>query len=93
LNLWQQFLRELRADQQRSAPIYATEVRLRAILQLLRPEVIDLPAEQEEQLEMLDQILKGLTRPGSFVWEADLISSFSQQNFWFLYVSVPGKEK
>ncbi len=93
LNLWQQFLRELRPDPQRSAPVYAAQVRMRVILQLLAPEVIDLPVEWQEQLGMFDQILKGLTRPGPFVWEADLASSFAQADFWFLYVTFPGKEK
>ncbi len=92
LNLWQQFISELRADPQRSAPVYAAEVRLRAILELLRPEISDLPRDQEEQLRMSDQILKGLTRPGPFIWETDLASGFLPNDFWFLYVSLPGKE-
>lgn len=93
LNLWQQFLQELRPDPQRSVPVYATEVRMRAILHLLLPEGIDLPADQQEQLQMSDHILKGLTRPGPFVWEADLASGFPQADFWFLFVTFPGKEK
>jgi hypothetical protein len=91
LNLWQQYLRELRADPQHHAPAYASEVRVRAILGLLRSEAGGLPADQEEQLAMLDQILRGLTRPGPFLWEVELSGGFSQESFWFLYVAFPGQ--
>jgi len=93
INLWQQFIRELSTDVRRRSPVYAAEVRVRAILHLLRSEVIDLPAAQEEQLAMLDQILRGLTQPGPFVWESDLAAGFGREDFWFLYVSFPGEAR
>jgi hypothetical protein len=93
MNLWQQYLRELRGDPGRNAPIYPNEVRLRAIISLLHSEVTDLVPGQEEQLGMLDQILRGLSKPGSFVWEIELANGFPQEDFWFLYVIFAGQAR
>lgn len=94
LNLWQQYLRELRAEPRAHAGYFAREVRNRAILRLLGPEIIlgtttGVPPQEQEQLAMLDTLLKGLTRPAAFCWEAEAQVSFPQFGFWFLYVE-PG---
>ncbi len=87
LNLWQQYLRELRGDPRGQAAYFSNEVRQRAILQVLRAELLEgVPAHEEEQLAMLDGLLRGLTRPGSFVWEAEVQPAFSPKDYWFLYV-------
>lgn len=89
LNLWQQYIQELRGDPRGHAKSYPSEVRKRAILRLLRHELLDgVPANEEELLTMLDQILRGLTRPGSFVWEPEVEAGFPSDAFWFLYVHV-----
>jgi hypothetical protein len=90
LNLWQQYLRELRSDGRPSAGFYAREVRNRAILELLGSELsTGAPAAAEqEQLTMLDGILRGLGRPGPFVWEPELADGFNQDAFWFLFFDV-----
>lgn len=89
LNLWQQYLRELRGEPRRSQGFYAREVRNRAILHLLRPEILDgVPANEDEQLAMLDQVLHGKAHPGPFVWEPELSGAFPESDFWFLYVTV-----
>lgn len=89
LNLWQQYLRELRGEPGGSQGFYAREVRNRAILRLLRPELLDgVPANEAEQLAMLDQVLRGKARSGPFVWEPELASAFPESDFWFLYVTV-----
>jgi hypothetical protein len=87
LNLWQQYLRELRDDAKPSAVFYAREVRNRAILQLLQTEMSGAGPENE-QLRMLDGILRGVGRPGPFVWELELAGGFGQAAFWFLYLDV-----
>ena len=92
LNLWQQYLRELRGDSGVQERYYAREVRNRAILHLLAPEIIPaVPHSEQEQLEMLDHIARGLTRQGPFVWEPDLQRGFPAQDFWFLYVEMVKK--
>ena len=89
LNLWQQYLRELRAEPRRSAAIYAREVRQRAILHLLSSELsAEVPANQAEQITMLDNVLRGMSQPGSFVWEPELAAGFPSAEYWFLYRSV-----
>lgn len=89
LNLWQQYVRELRGDPRGQAAYYANEVRQRAILLLLGSEILDgIPAHEEEQVAMLDNVLHSLTQPGAFVWEAELQDAFHQADYWFLYVQV-----
>ncbi len=90
LNLWQQYLRELRSDPRRHAPFYAREVRGRAILHLLvAQESVGNMREDAEHLRSLDQVLRGLARPGPFVWEAEIAPAFLSDSYWFLYLMVP----
>lgn len=89
LNLWQQYVRELRGDPRGQASYYPNEVRQRTILHLLRAEILEsLVAHEEEQLTMLDGLLRGLTQPGSFVWDAGVQAAFPASEYWFLYVQV-----
>lgn len=89
LNLWNQYLRELRADHRAYAASYPTEVRHRAILRLLVAEMLGgIPQNEVEQLNLLDGILSGLTQPGPFVWEPGVESAFPSDSFWFLYIAV-----
>ncbi len=89
LNLWQQYLRELRAEPRQQQAYYANEVRNRAILTLLEQELLDgVPENEPEQIQMLDNILRGLTEPAAFVWDSQAADAFPQDEFWYLYVSV-----
>jgi hypothetical protein len=91
LNLWQQYLRELRGDVRQHAPFYTKEVRVRVILELLAAQgQADLPVDSGEQLQMLDQILRGLVQPGPFIWDAPLTGVFLPEKYWFLYSSPKG---
>lgn len=94
LNLWQRYLLELRESAGRQPASFASEVRNRVILQLLRSETGgELPPHVDEQLAGLDAILRGITRSGPFVWEPELQAAFPQQEFWFLYVTFPAVER
>jgi hypothetical protein len=89
LNLWNQYLRELRGDPRAHAAFYANEVRHRTILNLLAAETLDeVPQNEAKQLNLLDGILSGLTQTGPFVWEPGVESAFPSEAFWFLYRSV-----
>lgn len=89
LNLWGQYLRDLRGDLRAHASAYASEVRSRAVLHLLAAELLNEPPQNEgDQLDLLDNILRGLTQPGSFVWEPAVEQGFPPQDYWFLYVTV-----
>lgn len=86
LNLWQQYLRDLRGDRRQEAGFYASEVRQRAVIALLAAELLDgLTPSVADQLAMLDSILRGLVQPGPFVWENEVAGAFPQEQFWFLY--------
>ncbi len=86
LSRWLKYLEELRADPKGSAPFYPREVRNRALLRLLRPEILKgIPAQEDAQLASADQALKAITQPGPFVWEPEVSQSFPQDGFWFLY--------
>ena len=97
LNLWQQYLRDLRGDSQGRSGYYAREVRNRALLHFLWLEAeiraeTGAPAPEKEQLDLLDAILRGMGRAGEFVWEAEVRKSFPKEEFWFLYLEVGKKE-
>jgi hypothetical protein len=88
LKQWQEYIRDLRGEPRQQAAFYAREARTRAILALLQPGII----AQTEQLNMLDQILRGLSRPGPFLWEAGYTSAFPQDRFWFLYIVITAQK-
>jgi hypothetical protein len=82
LQLWSQYLSDYRHAPE-SAGSYSTEVRGRAILQLLLPELPD-PSEKMALAE-LDAVLKTRLVSGKFVWETGLQAAFPTTDFWFLY--------
>ena len=89
LNLWSQYLRELRADPRANAAFYPNEVRNRTILRLLVAEMLgEVPQNEVDQINLLDGILNGLTQPGPFIWEPGLEVAFPQDSFWFLYKTI-----
>jgi len=92
LDLWRNYLadygRELPyhfyQSPERHADAYPQEVRWRVMLQLLSGEFSSPPPELEA-LPGLDAMVKSYWLPGEFVWEADLMTGFPQQDYWFLY--------
>jgi hypothetical protein len=89
LNLWRQYLRELRTDSRANAAFYTNEVRHRAILRLLLVEILDvIPQNDAEQINQLDEMLRMIAQPGPFVWELEVESAFPRDGFWFLYLDV-----
>lgn len=82
LQLWSQYLSDYRYAPE-SAGLYPTEVRGRAILQLLLSEVPNTP--EIAALAELDASLKANLVPGDFLWEASLQAAFPMPDFWFLY--------
>jgi hypothetical protein len=87
LNLWAQYLDELRAELPGHAAYFPTEVRQRVILRLLQPELLDgVQAGEARKLRALDAVLRGLSRPGPFVWEPEAAKCFPMDEYWFLYL-------
>ena len=87
LNLWRAFLDDLNESLASNAGLYPTEIRQRAMLQLLAtaPESATLPAEARQEMQALDARLREMFAAGSFVWEEQLAPAFSPPEFWFLY--------
>jgi hypothetical protein len=79
---WRRALEEIREN----PAVYPREVRLRAILELLREDIlpVDLPAELG-LLAGLDQSLRAGGQPDSFVWDEKVRSAFQESAYWFLY--------
>ena len=82
--LWGNYLADYRQNPEGQADAYPHEVRNRAFLQLLLP---DLPEELPERkaLSSLDSLVRSSLSPGDFIWEADVQSGFPRDEYWFLY--------
>jgi hypothetical protein len=82
--LWGNYLSDYRQNPAGQADSYPHEVRNRALLELLQPE---LPAElpEREALARLDSVLRSSLSPGGFIWEPELRSRFPREAYWFLY--------
>jgi len=84
LRQWTQYLRELSEQPSQHAAYYATEVRVRALLEVLASEA---PGPRG-QLTAADSQLKTLTASGDFVWGAEAAAAFPKGKYWFLWVKV-----
>ncbi len=82
--LWNSYLADYRQSPESQADAYPHEVQWRVMLQLLSVEISS-PLPELEALSDLDAVVKSFWRPGEFVWEADLMRAFPQQEYWFLY--------
>ena len=87
--LWKDFLGEARSSPNESARRYPSEVRHRAILELL---IEGLPERSDAAVDALDETLRAFWLPGDFVWDAALEPVFPKKSFWFLYGTLT-KEK
>ncbi|MEX1247168.1 MAG: hypothetical protein WEA61_01695 [Anaerolineales bacterium] len=84
LRQWTQYLNELSEHPDRHSAYYATEVRVRALLEQLAPEAPGLRG----QLAAADSALKALTVGGEFVWGNDAEAAFPKGKYWFLWVKM-----
>ena len=82
LRQWRLYLNEVEHDMKTNAPYYATEVRLRVILELLRDYLTEIP---QTDLSALDDELRSHFTPSDFIWDADLAGGFSRERYWFLW--------
>ena len=83
--LWQNYILDL-MDEGWSKAIYASQVRLRAMLQLLN---LELAGAKQHFLsaDFRDVDLRSITKEGPFVWEPEIVSGFPVHSWWFLYRS------
>lgn len=82
LRQWVQYVDELAESRNRGPAHYKTDVRVRALLELLAAEA---PALRG-QLASPDARLKRLIADGDFIWDEDVKSAFPKSKYWFLWV-------
>jgi hypothetical protein len=88
LNLWRDFLDELREDPSGNADRFSYEISRRVLLQLLLAEAEPLPEADLQALRGLDAILKSHFLPGEFIWDPAWTSSFPKSSYWYLYGAI-----
>ena len=85
LDLWRNYLEELRQDPEGNFDRFPYEVSRRVMLQLLAREADSIPASQEQMLAGLDRVMEGSMLPGEFVWDESLSGGFSSEDYPYLY--------
>jgi hypothetical protein len=85
LRLWRDFLDEYRNHPGENLDRYAYEVTRRVILHLLSSEAQDVPEEETDLLNGMDNLLRAAFLPGRFVWNEKLKNSFPENPYWYLY--------
>jgi hypothetical protein len=89
LNLWSNFLEEYQDSPDAHADRYAYEVRLRCFLSILAQDVGSLEPVVNDWLRSADDFLVKVLIPGNFIWGDEIRAGFPQDNYWFLYGSLP----
>jgi hypothetical protein len=85
LRMWGNYLEDFRENASANVDRFAYEVRLRAILELLEPEVAQMSAAERDMLRGLDLILRNRLVAGEFIWDHEVRLGFPRENYWFLY--------
>ena len=88
LQIWGNFLDELRDKSDSHLDRYPYEVTRRVQLELLREEAIRMPEPDLRLLELLDRKLMGMFKPGDFIWEPVFEAVFPKPRFWYLFGMV-----
>lgn len=89
LIMWRNFLEEYRSEPSEHAERYAYQVRLRVMLHLLQKDAQSIETAELGLLFTLDNLLRHVMRPGSFLWEANQAKGFPHEEYWFLYGFLP----
>lgn len=89
LNMWRNFIEEYRKDPGDNADRYPYEIRLRVMLHLLQAEADELDSAELELLAGLDTVIRAVFVKGEFVWDADVVDSFPQEVYWYLFGELP----
>jgi transketolase len=82
LRQWVQYVDEMVQNSSRPPAHYKTDVRVRALLELLAAEAPALWG----QLASPDARLKRIVGDGDFIWEEDVKGAFPKNKYWFLWV-------
>ncbi len=87
--MWQSFILEYQDNQLENADRYPYEVRVRVMLELLKPELGRQFRKEVDMLPDLDSYLKRILIPDKFIWEPEIQTGFPKNEYWFLYGRLP----
>jgi len=91
---WHQLMSDMRTSEGISNSVYKNQIYIRVILDLLI-ENANTPDDiiEDQQLAVLDRILRMLTKPSGFVWNVNLSGGFPEDQYWYLYRIPAGSNK
>ncbi len=89
LRMWGDFLQEYRDNPTDNTDRYGYEVRLRAMLSLIKPELRSVSNEEIQLLAGMDRYLTSVLVEAGFIWEAVSESGFPRNEYWYLYGKLP----
>ena len=82
------FLEDATGDPRRARVAYPYEIRNRQRVQRMVEELAEeLPPALKRQIERVDERIRLLAKPASFIWEDSLEACYPRQRDWYLYVS------
>ncbi len=87
--MWRNFIQEYQDNPQENADRYPYEVRLRVMLELLKPEIMQPSIADMGLLISLDGYLKNSLVYSGFIWDIDIQAGFPEKDYWFLYGKLP----
>jgi len=85
LRQWENYMDELRQDPEIHGDYYAQEIRTRAILDFLMPEMDPPVGAYLDLLTGLDRVLREVLKPTNFIWPTDLVAGFPKESYWYLW--------
>ena len=88
LRLWSNYLDGLLQTSNLAHQEFSWSVRWRVMLVLLAEVIGDQDPETSQRLIVMDERLRAISLPGSFVWDKRLESIFNPVDFWFLYLQI-----
>jgi len=91
LTAWRDYLEEYRTQPEEHADRYANAVKFRVMLQLLMKESVQIGEAELGLLATMDKILRNIIQPGPFIWDAEQVEGFLDEEYWFLYGHLPNK--
>ena len=85
LRLWGDIIQQIRKSSIHNTE-FQNQMQIRFMLDcLINESPIDVPDQVKNQVFLLDQQLKNISQPASFVWNDDVSSAFDRNKYWYLY--------
>lgn len=88
LRLWRDYLLETEQERKSRFSGIRWQVRWRVMVDLLLEDIGHFDPAIAHELDSLDRRLRTLFAPGQFLWEHELMGSFPQEKFWYLYLKA-----